>query len=200
MSRIACFTAFVLAVPALADEPFPGENLFPLTVGNVWTYKVSGQDDRFVVRAVRQEMVGEQTCVLLEANLKDRVVATEHVAFTKAGLCRFRVDTEDIDPPVCVLRPPTTGNRRWDTGKKQFHVGARSGVASFSAKLEEITVGTKKYKTTAVHAEFTEFGRTVSSSDTWYADGVGMVRQEIKEGKRTPLILELEKFENAKGD
>jgi hypothetical protein len=147
-------------------------------------------------------MVGEQTCVLLEASLKDRVVATEHLAFTKTGLCRFRVDKEDVDPPVCVLRIPlpTNANRRWTTGKKDFHVGARSGVAVFTWKAEEVTVGTKKYKTTAVHADFTEFGRTTSSSDTWYAEGVGIVRQEIKEGKRSPLVLELEKFENAKGE
>lgn len=200
MFRIACFTASVLAVPILADEPLPGENLFPLTIGNVWTYKVSGQDDRFVVRAVRQEMVGEQTCVLLEASLKDRVVATEHLAFTKAGLCRFRVDKDDVDPPVCVLRTPLPAKGRWGTGNKQFHVGQRSGVATFSGKLEEITVGTKKYKTTVVHAEFTEFGRTTSTSDTWYAEGVGMVKQEIREGKRAPLVLELEKFQNAKGE
>jgi hypothetical protein len=200
MSRIAFLVALAVGAPAFADDPLPGENLFPLTIGNVWTYKVSGQDDRFIVRAVRQEMVGEQTCVLLEASLKDRVVATEHLAFTKTGLCRFRVDKEDVDPPVCVLRTPLPGNRSWGTGKKEFHVGPRSGVARFSAKLEEITVGTKKYKTTAIHSDFTEFGRTTSSSDTWYAEGVGIVRQEIKEGKRTPLILELDKFESAKGE
>jgi hypothetical protein len=200
MYRIACLAAVSLAVPVLADEPLPGENLFPLTIGNVWTYKVSGQDDRFVVRAVRREMVGEQTCVLLEASLKDRVVATEHIAFTKTGLFRYRVDKDDVDPPVCVLRTPLPANRRWGNAKKDFHVGSRSGFASFTAKLEEITVGTKKYKTTAVRAEFTEFGRTASSSDTWYAEGVGMVKQEIREGKRTPLLLELEKFENAKGE
>lgn len=199
MSRIAFFSALVAAAPLFADEPLPGENLFPLHVGNVWTYKVSGQEERFVVRAVRQEMVGEQTCMLLEASLKDRVVATEHLAFTKTGLFRFRVDKEDVDPPLCVLRTPLPANRRWGTGKKEIHVGQRSGVALFSAKLEEITVGTKKYKTTVVHADFTEFGRTTSASDTWYAEGVGIVRQEIKEGKRTPLVLEFESLENAKG-
>lgn len=201
MRRIALLGALAVVVPALADEPSPGESLFPLNIGNVWTYKVSGQEDRFVVRAVRQEMVGEQTCVLLEASQKDRVVATEHLAFTKTGLFRFRVDKEDVDPPVCVIRLPlpTNAARRWTTGKKEFHVGVRSGVAAFTWKPEEMTVGTKKYKTTAVHADFTEFGRTTSSSETWYAEGVGIVRQEIKEGKRTPLILELENFENAKG-
>src|SRR5689334_8592331 len=153
MRHLACLTVLAVAATVLADDPLPGEKLFPLTVGNIWTYKVSGQDDRFVVRAVRQEMVGEQTCVLLEASLKDRVVATEHLAFTKTGLYRYRVDKEDVDPPVCVVRIPlpTNANHRWTTGKKDFHVGARSGVAAFSWKLEEIAIGSKKYKTTAIH-------------------------------------------------
>src|SRR5438105_11128762 len=104
-----CFVflaAIVIASPVFADDPPPGEKLFPLTIGNVWTYRVSGQDDRFVVRAVRQEMVGDQTCVLLEASIKDRVVGTEHVAFLKNGLHRFREDKEDISPSLCVLRTP----------------------------------------------------------------------------------------------
>src|SRR5262245_64059635 len=95
----------VAASPAFADEPAPKfDNMLPLAVGNSWTYKVSGQDDRFVVRVARQEMVGEQTCFRLDASLKDRIVASEHLAFTKEGLCRFRVDQADVFPPVCVLK------------------------------------------------------------------------------------------------
>jgi hypothetical protein len=182
-----------------ADPPLPGENLFPLTIGNVWTYKVSGQDDRFVVRAVRHEMVGEQACVLLEATLKDRVVATEHVAFTKTGLCRFREDKEDVEPPVCVLRWPAPP-KGWFTGarkKNEFHVGPRSASAFFTAKSDEIAVLGTKYKTVVVRADVNEGpGRPASFSDTWYAEGIGMVKQEIHEGaKRPALILELEKAE-----
>ena len=107
-----------LARPALGDEAAIGvENLLPLAVGNSWTYRVTGQEDRFVVRVVRQEMVGEQTCFRLEASLKDKVVATEHLAFTKEGLCRFRVDREDVVPPLCVLKYPASKGTRWRSNR-----------------------------------------------------------------------------------
>jgi hypothetical protein len=170
--------------------------MLPLTIGNSWTYKVSGQDDRFVVRAVRQEMVGAQTCILLEGSLRDRVVATEHVAFLKDGLYRYRADKEDIVPPVCVLRTPLPRNNRWGTGKTEFRLGSRSASATFGAATEEITVLGTKHKTTKVHADIFEGGRMQPASDTWYAERVGVVQQRIYSGGRA-LTLELEKFESA---
>jgi hypothetical protein len=191
----------LVALPVLAGEtPFPGENLFPLKAGNTWTYKVAGQDERFVVRAVRQEMVGEQTCMLLEGSLKDRVVATEHVAFTKDGLYRFRVDHVDVSPPLCVLRASALRGGGWGTGKKEFQLGTRSATAGFTARLEETTVLGTKYKTTSVRATVNEGQRGWTNTDIWYAEGVGIVKQRIVDGKRQELLLELEKFEPASGD
>jgi hypothetical protein len=193
MRRLILLVVAAIPCPAFADDPVvPGEILFPLKIGSAWTYHVSGQDERFVVKAVRQEMIGDQTCVLMEASLKDRVVATEHLAFTKQGLCRFREDKEDVDPPLCVLS--TSASRKaWDA---EYHLGARQAKASFSTTNEKVTVPFGKFsKTTLVHANANE-GRTGGvSTFIWYAEGVGMVKQEIREGKRQPLILELEKFE-----
>ena len=179
-----------------------GENLLPLTIGNTWTYKVSpSQEERFVVRAVRKEMVGEQTCVLLEASLKDRVVATELLAFARVGgqygLFRFRVDKDDVDPPLCVLRLPLPGGKRWSIGKSEYRLGTRTFTPTFWVTNEERTVPFGKFKTTVVHASFTEGGRGAASSIS-YAERVGIVRQTIDEGKRT-LVLELEKFETGDG-
>lgn len=196
-------TALFLATQAFADEPPPGEKLFPLATGNTWTYKVSGQDERFFVKAVRQEMIGEQTCMLLEASLKDKVVATEHVAFLKNGLHRFREDKDDLTPPICVLRTPLPASGRWGLAKKgDFHIGTRAANASFNARSEEITVFGTKYKTTYVRADMTEAGRWLATSESWYAEGVGVVKQQIREfrdGTRPPLVLELEKFEKGDG-
>ena len=126
MSRIVLLAA-LFPIAALADEPAaPGEELFPLALGNSWTYKVGGQDDRFIVRAAKLEMVGGQTCFLLEARLRDKVVATEHLAFTKEGLCRFKVDKEEVQPPVCVLQLTSAKTNKW---KKTYQLGGRSATS-----------------------------------------------------------------------
>ena len=192
MRRLVLLLVVGMACPVLADDPaVPGENLFPLKVGSVWTYKVSGQDERFTVKAVRQEMIGEQTCMLMEATLKDRVVASEHLAFTKQGLCRFRADKEDVDPPLCVLRVPAP-RKGW---KAEYHLGPRQASASFFTTSADVTVPSGKYKTTAVHATVSEGPTSAVTTSIWYAEGVGMVKQEIRDGRPRPLVLELEKFE-----
>jgi len=193
MRNLAFLLPFLFTVPAFCQEAAPStDDFFPLTAGTTWTYRVSGQEDRFVVKAVRQEMVGTQTCMLMEARLRDKVVATEHLAFTKSGLFRFRADKEDIEPPVCVLKLPATRNLRWST---DYKLGSRSAKSSFSVSLGETQVPVGKFKTTTVLADVNEGpGR---GPRTWisYAEGVGMVKQTIEEGKRPPLTLELEKFE-----
>jgi hypothetical protein len=193
MRRIVLLAA-LFPSPALADEPAaPGEELFPLALGNSWTYKVGGQDDRFIVRAAKLEMVGGQTCFLLEARLRDKVVATEHLAFTKEGLCRFKVDKEEVQPPVCVLQLPAAKATKWE---KTYQLGGRSATANFSASASEVTVPAGKYKTVNVVADMN--GGPMRLTTISYADGVGPVKQIINEGKRT-LVLELEKFERGDG-
>jgi hypothetical protein len=190
------------AVPAsvfAADPPPPADDLFPLAIHHRWTYRVQPfaapgqpfQDDRFVIEVVRKEMIGDQSCFLLEGRLRDRVTATEHVAFTRDGLTRFRADNYDITPPVTVLRPTTPPKAPWTI---EYQLGDRKATGTFSQEPASITVQGKRTRTTMVHAEMGgENGGRVETR-IWYAAGVGMVRQQITEGKRT-TVLELEKFE-----
>ena len=183
-----------VATTVLADEsPRQGEKLFPLAVGNTWTYRVSGQSDRFIVRAAAEEKVGEQKCMRLEAMMKGRVVAREWVAFTASGLCRFREDEEDINPPLCVLRlsPPRKG---WNT---KFQLGSRSATANFFSVPSEVNVPLGRFNSTLVVSYLNEVGPRLPSTSNWYVEGIGVVRQEIRERNGPPLVLELEKFETA---
>lgn len=191
-----------LARPAGAAEPAGVEALFPLAVGNTWTYRVSTQedrfgarvqDDRFVVRVAGQEMVGLQMCFKLEASLKDKVVATEYVAFTKEGLCRFRCEHEDVEPPLCVLRVPWP-RRTW---VEKYTLGSREMNPTFQAQpTEEVPVPAGKFKATPVRAWTGPIG-PIPRTTVWYAPGVGPVKQTVNEGK-SRFDLELEKFEKGK--
>ncbi|HKB06416.1 MAG TPA: hypothetical protein VKD90_29750 [Gemmataceae bacterium] len=198
----ALFLVACLVRPAAAEDPPAAESLFPLAIGNAWTYKVSGQDDRFVVKVAAEEAVGAQTCFKLEAWLKDKVVATEHLAFTKAGLCRFRAEHEDISPPVCILRVPVR-NRPWT---EKYTLGSREASYTFQALTEDVPVPAGKFKATVVRAWVGESrppGGDIRflRATVWYAPGVGPVKQVVAEdGKgRFPVALDLEKFEKSGG-
>jgi hypothetical protein len=177
-----------------ADPPRAGEDLFPLAVGNTWTYRVPFQEDKFVVRVARQEMVGDQMCFVLEGRLKDRVTATEHVAFTKDGLTRFRADNVDIVPPVTVLRAGAT-KLRWST---EYQMGERKATAAFTQE-SGVQAPASRYRATLVTGEMNGESNSRVKTWLWYAAGVGMVRQQIGESKGA-LVLELEKFEKGKKD
>lgn len=191
----ALLLAAALPAPLFAADPPPaGEDLFPLALGNAWTYRVVQpfQEERFVVRVARQEMVGDQTCFVLEGRLRDRVVATEHVAFTKDGLTRFRADREDIVPPVTILKFVAAPKVPWST---DYQLGERRATARFSREPGTVAYQGKRIGATVAHGEMVgERGNGVKTT-VWYAAGVGMVRQQIEEPKRQTIVLELEKFE-----
>jgi hypothetical protein len=197
MPRFVVLLAAALPLPTVAADPRPGEDLFPLAVGNTWTYRVypgpgpQVQEDRFVVRVVRTEMVGDQPCFLLEGRLRDRVTASEHVAFTKDGLTRFRADGVDITPPVTVLKPPAGSRLTWDPG---FQLGDRKSTAAFRQTSPKITYQGRQLQTTLVVGEMSGENGTRVKSSVWYAPALGMVRQQIEEGKRS-TVLDLEKFD-----
>lgn len=192
----ALLLAAAVSAPLLAaDPPRPGEDLFPLAVGNAWTYRVPFQEDKFVVRVAGQEMVGEQTCFVLEGRLKDRVVATEHVAFTNDGLTRFRADNVNIIPPVMILKFSAAPKAPWKT---EYQLGERKATATFSQEAGgQIVVPAGRYRTTVVAAEMNGEGVARLRTVLWYATGVGLVRQQIGDGKGPPA-LELERFDKDK--
>jgi hypothetical protein len=190
--RLPALLLAALPAPLLgAGPPRPGEELFPLAVGNTWTYRVPFQEDKFVVRVAGQEMVGDQMCFVLEGRLKDRVVATEHVAFTKDGLTRFRADNVDVLPPVTVLRP--SASPRVET---EYQLGERRATAAFRQEPGgQVLVPAGRYRTTVVvTGEMTGEGVSRVRTTLWYAAGVGLVRQQIGDGKGPP-VLELERFD-----
>ena len=198
MRLIAVFLAAALpAALSAADTPGLGEDLFPLAVGNTWTYKVDRQEERFVIRVARQQMVGEQTCFILEGKLKDRVVATEHVAFTTKGLTRFRADTQDIEPPVTVLQIPLARKSSWSM--PEFQVGGRKAAATFTqdpaGAAAFVTVPAGRFRATVIQGDMT--GDSGSRTTTvWYAAGVGIVKQTIGDPKRAPYFgMDLEEYQ-----
>jgi hypothetical protein len=197
LAALLLIAGIPLQVPA-ADPPAPGEDLFPLAVGNTWTYKVDKQDERFVVRVARQEMIGSQTCFLLEGRLRERVVATEHLAFTTDGLTRFRADKEDVVPPVTVLKMPNGRRTDWSVGK--YQLGERGGSArfwEFNAGGEMVVPAGRYRGGVIVNADVTsEAG--MRTTTLWYAPGVGLVKQTIGDPKRPPFFtMELEKFDQS---
>lgn len=172
-----------------ADSP---DDYYPLEVGNTWTFKVSGQEDRFTIKVAAIEKVGDYECYRLEATLRDKLVGTEHLLSAKNGIFRVRTDKDDVVPPVCILQLPSPKGSAW---KGDYKLGGKAASASFVTDTETITVPAGNFNAISVQAELNEGGGRVRTT-IWFAPNVGVVKQTLEEGKRV-LTLELEKFKFA---
>jgi hypothetical protein len=190
---MCALTAAVLVARPVDAEDVKPEEFYPLKVGNVWTYSVTGADDKFTIKAAREEKVGNQPCIVLEATVKGNVVATEHVARLKDGLYRFKFNGATVEPPLCFCKLPAKEGQKW---KHDFKVGTDNATVEFASAIEEVKVPAGKHEAVVVRGAVKEGANEVTLR-SYYAPKVGMVKQEIDLGKMQ-VVLKLEKFDPAK--
>ena len=175
-----------------AIEPVAGDELFPVAAGNRWIYRLRGQDDRFVITALRKEKVGDTLCMRLEGKLNNRIVATEHVSITKEGVYRHRNDTAEIVPPLLICKFPPLKAESW---KIDYKVDGKSASVAYLCDLEEVVVPAGKFNAVVIRAEVLSASMKIKNT-CWYAANTGMVKQLIEDGDNK-IVLELDKFEPA---
>jgi len=193
---------FVLAANLPAQDPskLTRTPYYPLQVGTIWHYK-SG-DAKFTIRVVRHEKVGEVLCARLEVNRDGKVVASQHLTVTADGVYSHdlteqssgKVVTQTPKPPLCVLKlPPKKG----DTWKVDSKGDGKIFRGAFTIGEQKIKVAAGDYETVRVTSQDLEVNALKPTITTYYARGVGMVKQVIQVGDATTEI-ELEKFESGK--
>jgi hypothetical protein len=161
---------------------------YSLKVGTKWTYSL-GQDRELVMVAARQEKVGDQLCVVVEAQVDGKTGATEHMAFRKDGLYRFKFQSQVIDPPLCIYKPSAKKGDKWEATYKVKDTKVKT---KFEVDIEDVTIGKKTYKATTKVTAHADDGKNLIVSACWYAKDVGMVRQTIQMNGVKSADLKLE--------
>lgn len=196
-------TAELAAQEKLKETPY-----YPLQVGTTWHYR-SGETT-FSVRVVKHEKVGDILCALLESKRDGKVVGSEHLAVGDEGV--YRVDLsyvlpkreagekgklgeetvkETPKPPLLVLKLPPKANDKWKVDARGDGKVFRS---NFQVEQKDVKVRAGVYKTFCVVSQDLEVNALKPTISTYYADGVGMVKQIITIGD-VKAEVELEKFE-----
>lgn len=193
-------TLFVLTLPvAAADDD---KDFYPLKIGTKWTYKLAGQEGKFVVTALAEEKVGDVACVKFDARLKDQSVGTEHVAFMKDGFYRFKYGDQTIEPAICFCKP---GAKKGDSWKVDFKIGETKASVRYDADYADVKVPAGEFKNALViRAEAAEKmvvdgkeTEQITKTTIWFVKGKGMVKQTIDLGQ-AKVELELETIDEAK--
>jgi hypothetical protein len=179
----------------LAQTPY-----YPLQVGTTWHYRAG--DSKFSVQVAKHEKVGDTLCARVEVKRDGKVVAWQHLAVTDDGVYRHDLTetssgkevTQTYKPPILVLKLPPKKGDSWKVDSK---AGSDTFRGAFKIDEEEVKVSAGSYKAVRVSSQDLEVKGLKPVITTWYASGVGMVKQTIQEGNATGEI-ELEKFEPGK--
>ena len=167
--------------PRRADPALPPGDLQPLAVGMSWDY-VGALGDRHVHRVVGRETVGRFDCYVFEQQNGSDIRRLWMISDGR-GLRHYRSQDgrskpRDHDEPVVHFPLPAAVGDRWDYdadyGLTQVH---HSG--SIEA-IESIQVPAGEFVCVKVRTIGKTDGAIVLEWTSWYAPGVGLVREEAK--------------------
>ena len=192
--------ALLVASPWVAAEDKKDDaklDLFPLAKGTKWEYSATADG---VVKDLVQDVTeiapgkkGERDLVTVESIIDGAKFAEEFSADDKA-VYRHAMQGLKLETPMPMVQYPHKVGAKW---KAAIKIGTDEAEASFEAmKAEEIAVAAGKYTAHPIVMVVDIKGKKIISKN-WYADGVGMVKQEVDFGEKK-VVLELKKFAKGK--
>ncbi|MCE9530648.1 MAG: hypothetical protein K8T89_05890 [Planctomycetes bacterium] len=188
---LSLLALFLAAHTSMAQEKTTP--LYPLKVGNKWTYKVSG--GTIEVKVEKKEKFAEEDSYKLETSAAGKVSGSENVVVRDDGVFRLGVNGMKSDPAVKFLAIPATKNYKWDVKAK---VDKQEIEGTYVIKTEDVTVPLGTYKeATLVEATNFKVAGMDSTIKCWFVKDIGIVKLEFKlMGQEA--TFELEKFEQGK--
>jgi hypothetical protein len=205
---LACLLPSLAAAELTAQEKLKETPYYPLKVGTTWRYRAG--ESKFTIRVARHEKVGETLCALLETIRDGKVAGSEHLAVSGDGVYRhdltypqLQSDPNDkskkvktpvnqaLKPPILILKLPPRNGDSWKIDSKG---DGKTFRGNFQVAEQEITVPAGTYKTFRVASQDLEVNSLKPNITTFFAQGVGMVKQTIEMGN-AKIEIELEKFE-----
>ena len=191
MRRMFCLAllgAIASSCTARAEELI--HPLYPLRVGSVWTYKMSGANELIQVKVTKKERVYDEECYRLETISGGTLTAAEHVVVRNDGVYRTALNGNRFDTPVKMLDAMKAA--KWTANTK---IDSAQVTGDFVMKEEEVSVPAGAFKgATLVESKNAKAKGQAMAIKFWYAKDVGIVKFELNSGDQK-AILELVKYE-----
>jgi hypothetical protein len=185
-----------LAAPSFASDP-PKPNFYPLIKGTKWEYRLLMDDKEFpcVCEITDHESKGGRSSARMEAKLPNSITLTEELSSDKNGVYRTAILGAKLLQPVQIVKYPV---KALDTWKERVKLDVAEGTLAVTIRDAEavIDVPAGRFTTLVVESVVEMNGERVVAC-IWYAQGVGIVKQETNYGARM-VTMELRKFHPAK--
>jgi hypothetical protein len=192
---IAAFAVCFAATSFAADPVKP--NYYPLAKGTKWEYRISGEERDFALTCeiTETQIKDGKTHARIEAQLPNAVTLGEELSSDGNGVYRTAILGAKLTQPLPIIKYPIKARDAW---KDKIKLGENDGNVVITVKdiASAIEVPAGKFTTLAIESIVELNGEKVVAS-IWYADGIGIVKQETICGSRV-MLMELKKYSPAK--
>jgi hypothetical protein len=196
MHRTLLAALVVALAPAWAAAVEPKKpDYFPLAKGHMWEYAGEFGDNKVSVTATVTALRAEAgkvtaTRALVLTMVDQTREVEEELAADPAGVYGSPIFDVKSDPKVTLLKLPAKPRDAWTEKAKMGR--AEVLVTSSVKEPVEVKVPAGTFTALPVETGLLAEGEALGIT-TWYADGVGMVKQKAVVGANT-LTLQLKKF------
>jgi hypothetical protein len=191
----AAVALLLLAAPFALAAPVPKalkaklKDYYPLAEGTTWEYKV-GQEE-CVVRATEVTHMDGVTTSKLVTEHNGKQVATETIRVDKEGVFRTHINEAEVRPPVPLLKFGLTDEDGWEV-KSKVLASDVTGKTTLKG-TEKVKVPAGEFDAVLVVGEW-DLAGTETATRWWLADGVGVVKLEVRVSGTLHTQSELKKY------
>lgn len=190
------FFAALLLGTSTAQQPMPmpvmPTPLYPLKVGNKWTYKSGPDTIEVTIKGV--EKLDMENAYELVTTRNGTPEANEHIVLRADGVFRVKVAGVKAVPPIRFLKLPIKKGDTWDIVSQ---VGTEKLSGKFTLEEGEVLWMGKMTKATVVKGIDLMANGQKMTLMYYFIENVGLARQVATFAGAT-ITLELNKFEAGK--
>jgi len=153
---------------------------YPLKEGNQWTYSMSNGMEMMMKVAGFADVDGVR-CAIVETTMGMQT-NREYLAFDSQGLKAYMAETQgqeiQYDTPVLRIKLPFVQGQSWTASMNQFGMSLTTTFESLGTEKVQTPAG--NFQCIVVRSNINIPGQGPVVSDSYFADGKGLVRQTIK--------------------
>jgi hypothetical protein len=184
--------AFCFQSTSFAAEPAK-PNYYPLVKGTKWEYRLCSEEREISLTCeiMEAEVREGRIYARMEAHLPNSVTLGEELSTDANGVYRNAIPGAKLNQPLSIIKYPIKVRDVW---KDKIKLGEGDGNVVITVKdtAAAIEVPAGKFTTLAIESIVELNGERVVAS-IWYADGIGIVKQQTTSGSRV-MLMELKKY------
>lgn len=170
----------ILIVATVLSSSVVAADYFPLAEGNQWNYSMSNGME-MTVKVTGFADVDSVRCAIVESDMGMQT-SREYMALDAEGLKSYKAETmgQEIlyEKPVMRIKLPFVPGQSWTSSMNQFGMSITTTFESVGTERVETPAGS--LECIVIRSSMSMPGQPPMVSDSYYADGKGLVRQTIQ--------------------